>query len=211
MSNVIEAIVVNEEGVKQELVRIRYINGSPVPQYYVMKLGERLILEDVDIAKNMILPKREGSTWKETAIGTNQEPSGSLVDIEVFRLQKLKEVGEACTAIIHSGIELNEKRYSLSEYDQIELMAQLSSVKEGASQVPYHADGELCRMYSADEFLSVASVCMAFIFHHRTYCNHLNAWIRRADLEELKSITYGIELPLDLKNNMMKVISEFQQ
>ncbi len=59
------------------------------------------------------------------------------------------------------------------------LKASGGGVMAGASAVPYHSDGELCQMYTAEEFLAVADAAAALIFYHRTYVNHLNTWIRR--------------------------------
>ena len=97
--------------------------------------------------------------------------------------------------------------YSLTEHDQTELLAQAQAVKEGAAAVPYHADGELCRMYPAEEFTALAQAATAHVFYHRTYCNHVNAWIARADLAELDSIKYGAELPADLAKSMAAIIA----
>ena len=94
----------------------------------------------------------------------------------------------------------------MTEHDQTELMAQFTTVKEGAAAVPYHADGELCRMFPAEEFTALAQAATAHVFYHRTYCNHLNAWIKRADLAELDSISYGAELPADLAASMAEII-----
>ena len=94
-----------------------------------------------------------------------------------------------------------------AEHDQTELMAQAQTVKEGAAAVPYHADGELCRMYPAEEFTALAQAATAHVFYHRTYCNHMNAWIARADLEELPAIVYGAELPKDLAASMAAIIA----
>ncbi len=85
-------------------------------------------------------------------------------------------------------------------------MAQLATVKQGAAAVPYHADGELCRMYGAAEFTAIAETATAHVFYHRTYCNHLFAWIRKATRKQLDSITYGVELPQDLAENMAALL-----
>lgn len=97
---------------------------------------------------------------------------------------------------------------SLTEHDQTELLAQAQAVKEGAQAVPYHADGELCRMYPAAEFSALAQAATAHVFYHRTYCNHVNAWIARAGLDELAAIEYGAELPADLAASMAQIIQE---
>ena len=81
-------------------------------------------------------------------------------------------------------------------------------MKEGAQAVPYHADGELCRMYTAAEFSALAQAATAHVFYHRTYCNHVNAWIARAGLDELAAIEYGAELPADLAASMARIMQE---
>ncbi len=128
-------------------------------------------------------------------------------DVEQVREAVRQEIGVSCSAAIYAGIALNDRHYSLTEHDQTEIMAQYTAIKEGAAAVPYHADGELCRMYPAEEFAALAQAAIAHVFYHRTYCNHMNAWIKRADLEELKGITYGAELPEDLTRSMAAIIS----
>ena len=128
-------------------------------------------------------------------------------NVEQVRAAVKQEIGAACTAAIYAGIAVGDSRYSLTEHDQTEIMAQCTAVKEGAAAVPYHADGELCRMYPAEEFTALAQAATAHVFYHRTYCNHLNAWIARADLEELGRVTYGAALPEDLDKHMAEVVS----
>ena len=128
-------------------------------------------------------------------------------DVEQVRTAKKAEIGLACSAAIYAGIDVGGAHYSLTEHDQTELMAQFQTVKEGAEEVPYHADGELCRMFPAAEFEKIADAATAHIFYHRTYCNHVNAWIARATLEELEGITYGADLPADLKKKMAEIIA----
>ena len=45
-------------------------------------------------------------------------------------------------------------------------------------------------------------------FYHRTYCNHLNAWIKRAGLDEIPAIVYGADLPADLAASMAALIEK---
>ncbi len=128
-------------------------------------------------------------------------------DAEQVRAAKLQEIGLACTAAIYAGIEVEDAHYSLTEHDQTELMAQNAAIAAGAQAVPYHADGQLCRMYPAEEFAALAQAATAHVFYHRTYCNHLNAWVRQAELPELAGIAYGAELPEDLAEHMAGVLS----
>lgn len=124
---------------------------------------------------------------------------------------KLAELSAACQSAIYAGIEVNGARYSLKEHDQTEIMAQLSAIKDGAAAVFYHADGELCRQYPAEEFAALVAAAISHIFYHRTLCNHLNAWARRAGTaDELSAITYGSALPDDLAAHMAEVLSSAQ-
>ena len=139
--------------------------------------------------------------------GNGITPPRDWADVAQVRSAKLQEVGAACSAAIYAGIDVGEAHYSLTEHDQTEIMAQYATVKEGAAAVPYHADGELCRMYPAEEFAALAQAATAHVFYHRTYCNHLNAWIKRADLEELAGVAYGAALPEDLAAHMAGVLA----
>ena len=140
---------------------------------------------------------------KETGI----TPPRDWGDVEQVREAKRQEIGAACSAAIYAGVEVGGRRYSLTEHDQTEIMAQYATVREGAAAVPYHADGELCRMYPAAEFSALAQAATAHVFYHRTYCNHVNAWIMRAVLEELAGIVYGAALPEDLARRMAGILS----
>ena len=128
-------------------------------------------------------------------------------DVEQVRAAVRQEIGLSCSAAIYAGVDVGQRHYSLTEHDQTEIMAQYATVKEGAEAVPYHADGELCRMYPAEEFAALAQAATAHVFCHRTYCNHVNAWIARADLAELENITYGAELPEDLAASMAAIMN----
>lgn len=134
-------------------------------------------------------------------------PPRDWSDVEQVREAVCQEIGAACTAAIYAGVDVGGARYSLTEHDQTEIMAQFTAVKEGAAAVPYHADSELCRMYPAEEFTALAQAATAHVFYHRTYCNHMNAWVRRAELEELAGITYGAQLPEDLAVHMEGVLA----
>lgn len=136
------------------------------------------------------------------------KPPKDWNNVEQVRAVVKQQIGAACSAAIYAGVDVGGSHYSLTEHDQTELLAQAQAVKEGAQAVPYHADGELCRMYPAAEFSALAQAATAHVFYHRTYCNHVNAWIARAGLDELAAIEYGAGLPADLAASMAQIIQE---
>lgn len=154
----------------------------------------------------MSVQHREDSIKTLRLVRQGIEPPEDWTDVAQVRAAKKAEIGLACSAAIYAGIDVGGKHFSLTEHDQTEILTQYTFVKEGTEAVPYHADGELCRMFTAAEFTAIAEAATAHIFYHRTYCNHVNAWIARAGLDDLAAITYGTELPADLAASMAAII-----
>ena len=100
---------------------------------------------------------------------------------------------------------------SLTAEDQINLTAALSAVEQGASGYPYHLDGQLCAVFSAEDIRRLAQAALVHKLYHTTYYNHLAAWVRRCeDIAEVQAIIYGAELPEDLAANMQMILEGVQ-
>ena len=107
---------------------------------------------------------------------------------------------------IEDSIKANVAAWT--EMAQINLNVALEAVKAGAEGYPYHADGELCRVFSAADINAVAAAAVAHKLYHTTYFNHAKQWATRAKTaDELAGIHYGAQLPEDLAANMAKVIA----
>ena len=134
------------------------------------------------------------------------------VDISPLRNQKLEEVSDKCNKAIVAGCDVtleNEtvKHFSMEETDQINITTTLNAINNGMTEYPYHADGELCELYSGNNIKLISDAFVQHKLYHLTYCNHLMSWIKKCSkLSELNSIYYGIELPEDLKENMEKIL-----
>lgn len=151
-------------------------------------------------------------TWNEE---TYQAYIDNSVDIDALKESKHSEISEACNTTITDGIDVElpsgTEHFSLEETDQINLTAALTMVEQGAPSYPYHADGNLCRLYTADEIKAISAAAMSHKLYHTTYCNHLFNWIERAEsIEEVKSIYYGATLPDDLLANMTEIMTSAQ-
>ena len=127
---------------------------------------------------------------------------------------KEKELSNACNAAIVAGMDVETSQgmehFSLQETDQINLTTALSAVEAGAAGYPYHADGQLCRMFVGDEIRAIAQASIQHKLYHTTLCNHLLTWARRAETAaELEGITYSADaLPEDLAANMTQVLAD---
>lgn len=151
-------------------------------------------------------------TWNEEAY---QVYINNSVDIDALKASKHSEMSEACNNAITDGVDVElpsgTEHFSLEETDQINLTAALTMVEQGAPSYPYHADGNLCRLYTADEIKAISAAAMSHKLYHTTYCNHLFNWIERSEsIEEVKSIYYGATLPDDLLANMTEILTNAQ-
>ena len=133
--------------------------------------------------------------------------------LDEIRADKLAELSASCNAAITAGMDAETTKgtehFSLQETDQINLTTALSAVQSGAAGYPYHADGQLCRLFTAAEIQAIAAASVKHKLYHTTLCNHLLTWARRAETkEELSGITYSaIGLPDDLAANMAAVLA----
>ena len=133
--------------------------------------------------------------------------------LEEIRADKLAELSASCNAAITAGMDVETtqgtEHFSLQETDQINLTTALSAVQSGAAGYPYHADGQLCRLFTAAEIQAIAAASVKHKLYHTTLCNHLLTWARRAATkEELSGITYSADgLPDDLAANMEAVLA----
>lgn len=159
-------------------------------------------------AENEEIAKLEAYNGEYTI---EEEPDDRPLD--EIRADKLAELSASCNSAITAGMDVETtqgtEHFSLQETDQINLTTALSAVQSGAAGYPYHADGQLCRLFTAAEIQAIAEASVNHKLYHTTLCNHLLTWARRAETaEELSGITYSaIGLPEDLAANMAAVLA----
>ena len=148
----------------------------------------------------------------------NDEEARRLVEptLEEVREDKVKEISDICRETVFRGIDVtlsdgSTKHFSLKTEDQINLNGLLSRVNMGdfkaENGVPYHADGELCTLFLADDFILVANTAARFILEQTTYCNHLMAYVKSLESRaEVEAVTYGQELTGEFLENYKLVV-----
>lgn len=157
---------------------------------------------------NEEIAKREAYNGDYTIV---EEPDDRTLD--EIRADKLAELSASCNDAITAGMDVETtqgtEHFSLQETDQINLTTALSAVQSGAAGYPYHADGQLCRLFTAAEIQAIAAASVKHKLYHTTLCNHLLTWARRAETkEEISGITYAADgMPDDLAANMAAVLA----
>ena len=106
--------------------------------------------------------------------------------------QKKVELSEECEKTIIAGVDVGDAHYSLTIEDQANILAWMAVAQTGKA-VPYHQDGQPCRIYTAEEFMKVANAAVAFKTAQTTYCNLLMRQVEAmTDVNEVKAVKYGV-------------------
>lgn len=117
---------------------------------------------------------------------TTSEPIDKVIP------QKKSELSAECEKVIVAGVDVNDAHYSLTIEDQANILAWMSVAQTGKS-VPYHQDGQPCRIFTPEEFLEVANAAVVHKTHHTTYCNLLMRQVEdMTNADDVKAVKYGI-------------------
>ena len=131
--------------------------------------------------------------------------------LDFVRTAKLNEMSHTCNQMIEGGfdIELDNEihHFSLTIQDQLNLITLSSMAAQGIQQIPYHADGELCKFYIPEEINAIVNQATIWKTYHTTYYNALKAYINSLDtIEAISAVTYGMELPEEFQSDVLKAI-----
>lgn len=132
--------------------------------------------------------------------------------LEFIRQSKISEMSLQCRRAIEAGIDIQlrmeTKHFSMDTQDQLNLMS-LGVMAQTQQLIPYHADGETCIFYTADEINQIVSAATAHKVYHTTYYNALKNYINSlSTIEEIAAITYGTPIPEEYQSEVLKVITQ---
>lgn len=135
------------------------------------------------------------------------DPDGS---IDLVRENTITRMSAACNAVITAGVDVvlsdgQTYHFSLALEDQLNLLSLQGMLATGAEAVPYHADGEECRYYSAVDFGAIAQAATAWKLYQESYFNSLRGYIRAMEtMAELLAVTYGMDIPEAYQTDVLK-------
>ena len=168
----------------------RVISNSDFPDSDFMGDADFVIPDDSDLALKImgLFPNFE----------IIFDDAGNIVDvtetiepIDKVISQKKSELSAECEKVIVAGVDVGDAHYSLTLEDQANILAWMAVAQTGKA-VPYHQDGQPCRIYSSEEFMEVANAAVAFKTAQTTYCNLLMRQVEAmTDVDEVKTVRYG--------------------
>ena len=135
-----------------------------------------------------------------------------VITVAYARELKIREMSATCRATIEAGFDITltdgqSHHFSLDTQDQLNLIT-LSALTDTQEQIPYHADGEVCRFFTAVEMKLIIATATQYKVYHTTYYNALKNYINDLDtVEAIAAIQYGDELPDEYQTDVLKSLS----
>ena len=135
-----------------------------------------------------------------------------VITVDYVKSVKIAEMSNTCNKVITNGFDVilndgNSYHFSLTTQDQLNLITLSSMVANGETQIPYHADGELCRFYSAEDINIIITTATQFKTYQISYFNALKAYIESLDdMNEIGAITYGVDIPAEYQSDVLKAL-----
>jgi len=183
-----------------------------------------LSLKSSDIAREIITLKESLDKTQTSVIEVSRQVKNideqinpapvdpSLLSLEEARNYQLEIVNRECTETIYAGIDvetsIGTEHFSLTEADQLNITALQTKCMSGVKSVPYHSSGQICREFTAGEMMYIADKAMEYVVYCTTLCNHIRAWINRAETSgDVAVIHFTSTLPDDLQESFNKIIS----
>lgn len=209
---------VSQEQVVTFVMRPHYIKVSPSSSCYIESNEEEaqgIVLNSVPYSINNDNP----ISGVETAIVISQDDwdediQKKYADMQCNNAQqsKLAELSNACNTTINVGTQVQLSDGSTESFtydlaDQSNVSEMFNAVLLGATEYPYHANDDDCRMYSAQDITTIYVTLSSYKTAQTTYHNQLKQYVKALETaDEVNAVVYGQELIgtyLDKYNELM--------
>lgn len=158
----------------------------------------------------------DGSVYVPPVIVVPEEPEPYVPTYEEVLNNKINELSSMCQHTIETGLTINDLHYSYTEKDQINLNDIVNTVKLTGLPLGYHADGQNCTEYSAEELMNIYIKLAMNKYCQQTYFNQSREYLKSleksdANKEIVESYTYGTPLTgayLETYNNMVALYND---
>lgn len=129
------------------------------------------------------------------------------------RALKLAELSDTCEKVIYAGtdvelsIGVHHFAFTTNDQNNIKTLFDLA-ITAKPEYLPYHADGELCQMYTAADIIQLYIKEQEFILYHNTYFNTLKSYVNTLlTIDEINSVQYGQALEGSYKEQLDSIVT----
>ena len=98
------------------------------------------------------------------------------------KAKKISEIKQSCEDYIYAGTNVTlpdgtTEHFTYSLADQSNISEMFTAILAGATEFPYHADGEICKIYTKEQIVAIYGTLSLFKTEATTYHNSLKAQI----------------------------------
>lgn len=148
-----------------------------------------------------------------------QEPEEEITDgtLEEVKKRSIERLSAVCQQVIFDGFDVvlsdgNTKHFTLKVEDQLNLLSLSAMIATGATSIPYHASGELCEYYSAEDMTLIVTRATEFKTYHTSYFNSLKNWVGSMDsIAEVGDVAYGDPVPAEFCSVVLTQLMQAQE
>ena len=148
-----------------------------------------------------ITVKEENGVKVVDTIEVNQEAldafKATLPDpVDSIKGEKINEIKKDCEDYIYAGTSVTyadgaTEHFTYNLADQSNISEMFTAVMAGATEYPYHADGEICKIYTKEQIVAIYGTLSLFKTEATTYHNSLKSQINAmTDADAISAIKF---------------------
>ena len=123
----------------------------------------------------------DGEAWHIEAL-PEPEPEPEPASVDSVKAEKIAEIKKDCEEYIYAGADVTyadgvKEHFTYTLADQSNISEMFTAIMAGATEYPYHADGEICKIYSREQIVAIYGTLSLFKTEATTYHNSLKAQI----------------------------------
>ena len=110
-------------------------------------------------------------------------PEPEPASADSVKAEKIAEIKKDCEDYIYAGTDVTyadgaKEHVTYNLADQSNISEMFTAVMAGATEYPYHADGEICKIYTKEQIVTIYGTLSLFKTEATTYHNSLKAQIK---------------------------------
>ena len=123
-------------------------------------------------------------------------PEPEPASVDSVKAKKISEIKQSCEDYIYAGTNVTlpdgtTEHFTYSLADQSNISEMFTAILAGATEFPYHADGEICKIYTKEQIVAIYGTLSLFKTEATTYHNSLKAQINAmTDIDAISTIKF---------------------
>ena len=119
-----------------------------------------------------------------------------IPDLSDIKSAKIIEIKESCESYIYAGTNVTLPNGAIEHFtytlaDQSNISEMFTAIMAGATEYPYHADNEICKIYTKEQIVTIYGTLSLFKTEATTYHNSLKAQINAmTDADAISAIKF---------------------